>query len=92
LIRYDPHVPRVGFGFAAVVMSAVTFGLMVVLPSVVEQDGFALALRIDAHHTTADMQPSKVRDIRCTVPAAVNAPLFAAVRITEPDAPCKQPS
>jgi len=45
LIRYDPQAPRVGFGLAAVVMSAATFGLMVVLPSVLEQDGLGLALR-----------------------------------------------
>ena len=90
LIRYDPQAPRVGFGLAAVVMSAATFGLMVVLPSVLEQDGLGLALRIDAHRAAADVQPSEVKNIRCTVPAAGNAPLFSAVRVA--DTQCKQQS
>ena len=92
MIRYDPPVPRVGFGIAAVIMSAATFGLMVVLPAALEQDNSVLALRADSPHIAAVAQPPDLMHLRCTVPAAVNAPLFIAVPLSEPDPRCKQPS
>ena len=92
LIRYDPPVPRVGFGIAAVVMSAATFGLLVVLPAALEQDNSVLALHADSPRTAAAAHPTDLMHLRCTVPAAVNAPLFLSVPPSEPDPQCKHPS
>jgi len=92
LIRYDPPVPRVGFGIAAVILSAATFGLMVVLPAALEQDNSVLALRADSSRTASIAQPADLMHLRCTAPAAVNTPLFIAVPLSEPDPRCKHPS
>lgn len=88
MIRFDPPVPRIGFGIAALVMSALTFGLMVVLPSELEQDSHALAVRAEAPRAAMDLR-SEATLIRCMVPAAFNAPLFSAARETGPDPGCK---
>ena len=41
--RYDPARPRIAFGFAALAMSAITIGVLVVLPSQMEPDSQAFA-------------------------------------------------
>lgn len=92
LIRYDPPVPRIGFGVAAVIMSALTMGLMVVLPSALEQEGSALAMRAAPNPAAAVLDSEDTLHLRCTVPPAVNAPLFPAARATGPDPQCKQQS
>jgi hypothetical protein len=85
-------VPRIGFGIAALVMSALTVSLMVVLPSELEQDSPALALRAGPHRAAAEPAAADALHLRCTVPPAVNTPLFSAARVTEPDPRCKQQS
>jgi hypothetical protein len=91
LIRYDPPAPGIGFGIAALIMSALTVSLMVVLPSELEQDGPALALRADPNDAAAGLRSAALH-LRCTVPVAVNAPLFSAARVTRPDPRCGQRS
>ena len=92
MIRYDPPVPRVGFGIAALIMSVTTFSVMVVLPAALEQDTSVLAVRTDMHRTAAAARAASAMSLRCTVPPAVNAPLFSTTRATESDPECKQPS
>ena len=92
MIQYNPPVRRIGFGVAAVVMSAITFCLMVVLPSSLAQEGSTLALRAEPHRTAAKPPASDVLDLPCAVAAAVNAPLIAGTPVSAPDRQCKQPS
>ena len=42
--RYEPPFPRVAFGFAAVAMTAITIGVLVVLPSKMEPESQEFAL------------------------------------------------
>ena len=92
MIRYNPAVPRIGFGIAAMIMSALTFSLMVVLPSELEQASPALALRAEPDGAAAHSRAAGALPFRCAVATAVNAPLFSLVRLTGPDPQCKQPS
>ena len=92
MIRYDPTVPRVGFGIAALLMSALTVSLMVVLPVELEQDSPDLVVRAAPDRTAAAARAAGALPLRCTVPAAVNAPLFVAARPAEPDTQCKEQS
>jgi hypothetical protein len=92
LIEYNPPVPRIGFGIAAVVMSAITFSLMVVLPSALEQETYSLAQRAEPHRTAAIPPAADTLNVPCTVAAAVNTPLFPRAPATAADTKCKQPS
>ena len=92
MIQYDPPVPRLGFGAAAVIMSALTFSLMVVLPSGVEQQDSTLAARSEPHRTAANPSAADTFDIPCAVATAVNTPLFAGAPATAAEPKCKQPS
>jgi hypothetical protein len=92
LIRYDPRAPRIGFGIAAVIMSALTLSLMVVVPSALEQQSSTLAQRTEAPRTAAIHPGSDVLNVPCTVAAAINTPLFAGASTTATNQQCKQPS
>jgi hypothetical protein len=92
LIEYNPPVPRVGFGVAAVVMSAITFSLMVVLPSALEQESSTLALRAEPHRTAASRPAADTLSAPCAVAAAVNAPLLPLAPEPAADPKCKQPT
>ena len=39
--RYEPSTPRVAFGIAAVAMTAITIGVLVVMPAKMQSDGHA---------------------------------------------------
>jgi hypothetical protein len=84
-------VPRIGAGVAALAMSALSVSLMVVLPSELEQRSHVLAGRAQTHRAAAEPRSDDAH-LRCTVPAALNAPLFPAIRATAPDPRCKQHS
>ena len=92
MIQYNPPVPRIGFGIAAVVMSALTFGLMVALPSALEEQSTTLALRAEPPRTAARPPASDTLYVPCAVAAAVNAPLFVGAPSIAADQQCKQPS
>ena len=92
MIQYTPPVPRLGLGIAAFVMSAITFGLMVVLPSGLEEQSTTLAVRAEPHQTAAKPPASDTLGLPCTVAAAVNTPLFAGTPASTADPQCKQPS
>lgn len=89
--RFDPPVPRIGAGIAALAMSALTVGLMVILPSELEQDSHVLAARAAAHRAAAD-PGLEGTPLRCAVPAAFNAQLSPQARATAPEPRCKQTS
>ena len=89
MIQYDPAAPRVGFGIAALLMSAFTVSLMVVLPLELEQDSASPVLRAAAPATPAETRAAGALPLRCAVAAAVNTPLFAAARLTGTDPQCK---
>ena len=91
MIRFDPPVPRIGAGIAALAMSALTVSVMVVVPAELEQNSHVLAVRAVAQRAAAD-PGSEGTLLRCTVPPAFNAPLFPAARATAPDPRCKQNS
>ena len=91
MIRFDPPVPRIGAGIAALAMSALTISVMVVVPGELEQNSHVLAIRAEVHRAAAE--PGSERTLlRCTVPPGFNAPLFPAARATARDAHCKQNS
>jgi hypothetical protein len=92
LIQYNPPEPRIGFGVAALLMSATTFGLMVALPSALEQESSTLALRAEPHRTAANRPAADSLNLSCAVAVAVNAPLFGTAPATSFDPKCKQPS
>ena len=92
MIQYHPPVPRIGFGIAAVIMSALTFSLMVVLPSALEEQSSTLALGNEPPRTAARPPASDMLSLPCAVAAAINAPLFASASTTATDQQCKQPS
>jgi len=92
VIRYEPSVPRVRVGVAALIMATLTFGLMVVLPSALEADSNALVLRAEAHRAAALARSAVTLQLRCTVSPAVNAPLFPTARAHGIDPRCKQHS
>lgn len=92
MIQYDPPVPRIGLGVAAVIMSALTFSLMVALPSELEQQDVTLAARPELHRTAANRPAPDTLDLPCAVATAVNAPLFAGAPAMASEPKCKQPS
>ena len=92
MIRFDPPVPRIGAGIATLAMSALTVGLMVVLPSELDADGAAFVQRAGAHRAAAGASASAILHFRCTVPPAFNAPLYWTARTRSADARCKQQS
>ena len=52
--RYEPTQPRIAFGFAAMIMAAITIGLLVVLPSKMEPESqeFAMLTAVSSAATT----------------------------------------
>jgi hypothetical protein len=88
--RYDPGTPRIAFGIVAIAMTAITIGLLVVLPSQMESNGhlhFALAAIPAAVHAACDTDviPACADVGAGDAPGAVSSP----VRFVE--SPCKQP-
>ena len=64
--RYQPNEPRVALGLAAMIMSALTLSLLVVVPSKMEPDSQAFAML-----ATANANPcAAATNLRCTDPYA----------------------
>ena len=83
--RYEFPTPRVAFGFAALAMSALTIGVLVILPSRMESDSQAYALFAASRAAQcASALPAKCADV-----VGVEEPSLHAVshRITEPRCP-----
>jgi len=55
--RYEASTPRTACGFAAIAMTALVFGLAVVLPATVDTDA-----GVDSYTATAGCTPSPAAD------------------------------
>ena len=92
MIRYEPTLPRASFGLAALILSVLTIGLMVVLPAELETDSEALALRAEARRAAAASPAPGAPQLRCTVPVALSGPLSLAAAVLGPDLRCTRQS
>jgi hypothetical protein len=88
--RYEPTCPRVAFGFAAAIMTVLTIGVLVVLPSKMEPDSQAFAL-LEASGSTPTNPCAAVR-LKCVDVAAVRESDSAPVQVSGADPKCKQQS
>jgi hypothetical protein len=81
--RYEPLIPRVAFGIAAVAMTAITIGLSVVMPAKVDSDSreprMLEALTVTASASTGDVTGSESIDV-----VAVHKPGLSAVPCISP--------
>jgi hypothetical protein len=57
--RYEPLIPRVAFGIAAVAMTAITIGVSVIMPAKMDSDSpeprMLAALKVTAAASTGDV-------------------------------------
>jgi hypothetical protein len=67
--RYQPNEPRLVLGLAAMIMSALTIGLLVVVPSKMEPDSQAFAMLTTANSTAVDPCANPAL-LRCIDPSA----------------------
>ena len=65
--RYQPLIPRVAFGIAAVAMTAITIGVSVVMPAKMDSDSpeprMLEALTVTASASTGDVTGSEGIDV-----------------------------
>ena len=65
--RYEPLIPRVPFGIAAVAMTAITIGVSVIMPAKMDSDSpeprMLAALKVTAPASTGDVAGSESIDI-----------------------------
>ena len=65
--RYEPLIPRVAFGIAAVAMTAITIGVSVVMPTRVDSDSaeprMLEALTVTAPASTGEVTRSESIDV-----------------------------
>jgi len=65
--RYQPLIPRVAFGIAAVAMTAITIGVSVVMPAKMDSDSpeprMLEALTVTAPASTGDVTGSESIDV-----------------------------
>lgn len=54
MTRYEPHHPSVAFGIAALILTACTLGVLVVLPTKMEPDHQAFAMLCTGDSATAN--------------------------------------
>jgi hypothetical protein len=75
--RYEPLIPRVAFGIAAVAMTAITIGLSVVMPAKVDSDSreprMLEALTVTAPASTGDLTGSEGIDVVAVHKAGLSA-------------------
>jgi hypothetical protein len=88
--RYEPPCPRVAFGFAAMVMTAITIGALVVLPSKMEPDSRAFALMEAAN--SAATNPCAAAQLKCVDLAAMNDSALAPVQAPAANLKCREQS
>jgi len=85
--RYESLFPRVACGFAAVAMTAITIGVLVVLPSKMEPDSQAFALLGASSSVTVN--PCAPLVLKCIDLAAVRDIASAPDRVPV-DIKCKE--
>lgn len=81
--RYEPLIPRVAFGIAAVAMTAITIGVSVIMPAKTDSDSPELrmleALTVTAPASVGDVTGSESIDV-----VAVHKAGLSAVPCTSP--------
>jgi hypothetical protein len=87
--RYEPTQPRIAFGFAAMVMAAITIGLLVVLPSKMEPESQEFAMLTAA--SAAATNPCAAISLKCTEQAVERA-MASPVQVPDAEPKCKEPS
>ena len=90
--RYEPTQPRIAFGFAAMIMAAITIGLLVVLPSKMEPESQEFAMLSAA--SSAATNPCAVISLKCTDLATGRGMASAStpVEVLDAEPKCKEPS
>jgi hypothetical protein len=75
--RYEPLIPRVAFGIAAVAMTAITLGVSVIMPTKMDPDSpeprMLEALTVTAAASTGDVTGSESIDVVAVHKAGLSA-------------------
>ena len=75
--RYEPLIPRVAFGIAAVAMTAITIGVSVIMPAKMDSDSpeprMLEALTVTAPASTGDVTGSESIDVVAVHKAGLSA-------------------
>ena len=75
--RYEPLIPRVAFGIAAVAMTAITIGVSVIMPAKMDSDSpeprMLAALKVSAPASTGDVTGSDSVDVVAVHKAGLSA-------------------
>jgi hypothetical protein len=75
--RYEPLIPRVAFGIAAVAMTAITIGVSVIMPAKMDSDSpeprMLEALTVTAPASTGDVTGSESVDVVAVHKAGLSA-------------------
>jgi hypothetical protein len=75
--RYEPLIPRVAFGIAAVAMTAITIGVSVIMPAKMDSDSpeprMLEALTVTAPASTGDVTGSESIDVVALHKAGLSA-------------------
>jgi hypothetical protein len=75
--RYEPLIPRVAFGIAAVAMTAITIGVSVIMPAKMDSDSpeprVLEALTVTAPASTGDVTGSDSVDVVAVHKAGLSA-------------------
>jgi hypothetical protein len=88
--HYEPTCPRVASGFAAAIMTALTIGVLVVLPSKMEPDSRAFAL-LEAS-SSASANPCAAVRLKCVDLPAIRDSASATIQVSGADPKCKDQS
>ena len=75
--RYQPLIPRVAFGIAAIAMTAITIGVSVIMPAKMDSDSseprMLEALTVTAPASTGDVTGSESIDVVAVHKAGLSA-------------------
>jgi hypothetical protein len=75
--RYQPLIPRVAFGIAAIAMTAITIGVSVIMPAKMDSDSpkprMLEALTVTAPASTGDVTGSESVDVVAVHKAGLSA-------------------
>jgi hypothetical protein len=78
MIRYEPETPRAACGIAALLMTAVTLWVLVVVPSQMEQESQMFSMLAMSNFTAANLCAAAT--LKCTAPPTVRSPASSAER------------
>ena len=88
--RYEPTCPRIALGLAAIIMSAITIGLLVVLPSKMEPESQEFTLLTVA--SSAATNPCAALSLKCMNLAVWPGITSTPVQVLGAEPRCKEQS